>query len=139
MGDGFGVLDNATWLEVRKVGDVGPKLVLLPERMAICRLASNAPVPAWPTGDFVSVTRTNEELSIVCMENAVPDKVRCERGWRLLRVAGTMDLSAVGVLAGLTAPLAAAGVSIFAISTFDTDYVLVRENDLVRALQALRS
>jgi hypothetical protein len=112
-------------------------IVLLPGRYAVCRLPADAALPAWTTGEFISVTRTAEEQSVVCREEAVPVGVRCERGWRCLRVAGTLDLALVGVLASLLDPLADAGVSVFAVSTFDTDHLLVREDDLVRATESL--
>jgi hypothetical protein len=105
---------------------------------AICRLAADDPVPAWvPRAAFSSITRTDTELSIVCAQAAVPPGVRAERGWRLIGVQGPLDLSMVGVLAGLAATLAGAGISILAIGTFDTDYVLVRDSDLPRAVGAL--
>jgi hypothetical protein len=114
-------------------------LIVLEESFAICKLAGDATIPPWATAsDFFSITRTAEELSIVCRQDAVPDDLPSERGWRWLRVAGTMPFSVIGVLASLTAPLAEAGISIFAISTFDTDYLLVRENDLAAAVDALR-
>ena len=96
-------------------------------------------MPAWATGPFVSVTRTADELSVVCPEDVVPSEVRAERGWRCLRVAGTLDFSMAGVLAALVGPLAAAGVSVFAVSTFDTDYLLVKDQDLRRAVDVLRN
>jgi hypothetical protein len=106
---------------------------------AVCRLDSASPIPPWATaGDFFSVTRTADELSIVCRQAFVPDNARCERGWRCLRVAGTMDFSLVGVLAALVTPLADAGIGIFAFSTFDTDYLLVKDQDLMAAVDALR-
>lgn len=115
-----------------------PRLLLLPESYAICRLPPADGVPAWAfPGGLTSVTRTHDELSIVCRQDAVPEGVRCEPGWRCLRVAGTLDLRLVGVLASLTVPLAEAGVSVFAVSTYDTDYLLVRSGDLERALLAL--
>jgi putative acetyltransferase len=111
----------------------------LPDTFAICKLGSDAALPPWAsTGDFLSITRTADELSIICCQDRVPGGIRCERGWRCLRVAGTMPLSAVGVLASLTAPLAEAGISVFAVSTFDTDYLLVKEMDLEKARDALR-
>jgi hypothetical protein len=113
--------------------------VLLSGSYAVCRLPADAPIPAWAfAGDFSSVTRTGEELSIVCLESAVPAEVRCVRGWRCLRVAGTLDFALVGILSSLTVPLAEANVSVVAVSTFDTDYILVREEDRERALAALR-
>jgi hypothetical protein len=115
-------------------------LVALPGAFAVCRLAPDAPVPGWAaTAPFLSVTRTADELSVVCPEGAVPDGVRCERGWQCLRVAGTLDFALVGVLAALLEPLAAAGISVFALSTFDTDYLLVRQGELGRAVEALRA
>ncbi len=105
-------------------------LILLPGRFAVCKMAPTAVIPAWAASEaFVSITRTNEELSIVCAELIVPEEVECARGWRCLRVAGTMDFSLVGVLASLVAPLAEAQISVFAISTFDTDYLLLPEKD----------
>jgi hypothetical protein len=77
-------------------------------------------------------------LSVVCHENVVPERVTAERGWRALRVAGVIDFSVVGVLASLAIPLSKAGISVFALSTFDTDYLLVREHDLRRASDVLR-
>jgi hypothetical protein len=89
-------------------------------------------------GSFLSVTRTADELSVVCAQDAVPGGVRCERGWRCLRVAGTLEFSLVGVLASLLGPLADAAVGVFVVSTFDTDYLLVKERDFGRAVEALR-
>jgi hypothetical protein len=114
-------------------------LLVLDETFAVSRLSGDAPVPTWANaGSFFSVTRTAEELSIVCRQDVVPESVPCERGWRCLRVVGTLPFSAVGVLAALATPLAAAGVSVFAVSTFDTDYLLVKENDLAAAADALQ-
>jgi hypothetical protein len=114
-------------------------LVSLHGTFAVCRLAADAPVPAWAAGGpFASITRTADELSVVCRQEAVPDGVTCERGWRCLRVAGVIDFAAVGVLAALVVPLAGAGISVFAVSTFDTDYLLVKEHDLPRAVEVLR-
>lgn len=118
----------------------GPPLRLLAGAFAICRLPPSATVPAWAwSGPLASVTRSEDELSIVCTDAAVPPAAeRVERDWRALVVAGPLDVDLVGVLAGLTAALAAAGVSVFALSTFDTDYLLVRARDLERAVAALR-
>jgi hypothetical protein len=108
-------------------------------RYAICRLGRDQAVPAWAWhGPLASVTRTPDELSIVCAEAAVPAAVeRVERGWRALRVAGPLDFGLVGVMARLTVPLAEVGISILALATFDTDYLLVREPDLAQAVDAL--
>ena len=113
-------------------------LQALPGLSAVCRLPPDAPWPIWAKGDFVTISRTVDELSVVCAAECVPADVRCERGWRCLRVAGVIDFSVVGVLSSLTAPLAEAGVSVFAVSTFDTDYLLVKEVDFGRACAALR-
>lgn len=114
-------------------------LLVMEGNFAVCRLDRDAAVPPWATaGAFFSVTRTPDELSVVCADEAVPDGVECERGWRCLRVAGTIPFSVVGVLAALSMPLTEVGVSVFAVSTFDTDYLLVKERDLPTALDALR-
>ena len=114
-------------------------LALLPDTFAICRLPASAALPTWAmVGSFCAVTRTPEELSIVCAEQAVPAGVTCQRGWRGLKVAGPLDFALTGVLASLAGPLAEAGVSIFAISTYDTDYLFVREEQLDTAIDALR-
>jgi uncharacterized protein len=112
---------------------------LLPTRLAVCQLEAGSPVPNWAlAGDFYSITRTSDELSIVCTEQNVPAGTRTERGWRGLKVEGPLDFTLIGILASLARTLAGAGVSLFAISTFDTDYLLVKENDLSRAIQALK-
>lgn len=113
-------------------------LSILPETFAISRLPASASAPAWAdTGAFRSVTRTLDELSIVCEDRAVPEGVAASRGWRVIRVAGTLDFSSTGILSSLAAPLAEARISIFALSTHDTDYVLVRDEALGRAVDAL--
>ena len=112
-------------------------LELLADTFAICRLTPDAPIPDWVQGEFVSITRTPEELSIVCRQEDVPDGVRSEAGWRCLRLAGQFNLSEIGVLASLTKPLAEAKVGVFVVGTFDTDYLLVREANLDDALKAL--
>lgn len=89
-------------------------------------------------GEFFSVTRTPAELSAVCDVAVVPSSVKAEGPWRALAVRGPLNFNMTGVLAALTAPLASAGISIFAISTFDTDYLLVRDRELDRAVRALR-
>ena len=116
-------------------------LELLPGTLAICRLPPDAAVPAWaggaPVPGLVSITRTSGELSIVCPQDRVPPDVTSARNWQALRVAGTLDFALTGILAALAAPLAAAGVSIFALSTYDTDYLLVPQRQLAEAIAAL--
>ncbi len=115
------------------------QLTLLPDTFAICRLNADAAIPAWATtGEFLSITRTSEELSIVCLQSLVPDGIRCERDWRCLQLAGPIPFSTVGVLASLVQPVAEAGISVFAISTFDTDYLLVKAANFKGAIDALR-
>lgn len=115
-------------------------LTVLPGSFAMVRLAADAPLPRWATqGEFFSVTRTSDEVSIVCLADQVPSGVASETGWRALKVKGPFALSEIGVLAALTAPLADAKVSLFAISTFDTDYLLVSERQLPAAIAAFKS
>jgi hypothetical protein len=111
----------------------------LPGQFAVCRLAPNTSIPEWATsGELTSITRTREELSIVCAEDRVPAGTRCERGYSALRVEGPLAPEMVGVLVSLATPLAGAGIPILAIGTYDTDYVLVRATDLERARDALQ-
>lgn len=115
------------------------RLAILPEVLAVCRLTADDAFPPWlPARGLVSVTRTADELSIVCASDAVPANVRCEAGWRALMVEGPLDFGLTGILASIAAPLAEAGISMFAISTFDTDYVLVKAERLEDAVEALR-
>jgi uncharacterized protein len=114
------------------------ELSLLPERFAISRLAADAPIPAWAMqGSLFSVTRTGDELSIVTELSRVPVGVQSQPGWRVLKVHGPFVLSEIGVLAVLASPLADAKISLFAISTFDTDYLLVASETLSAAIAAL--
>jgi GNAT superfamily N-acetyltransferase len=113
-------------------------LTRLNDTFAVCRLSGDASIPTWAAAaGFFSITRTADELSVVCRQDVVPEDIRCERGWRCMRVEGTIPLSFVGVLASLTTPLTEAGISVFAISTFDTDYLLVKEKDLSPTVEAL--
>jgi hypothetical protein len=113
-------------------------LSILNGTFAICRLLPGDPLPAWlPMGGFVSFTRTDEELSVVCSETVVPEGIRSERGWRILKVQGPLDFSLTGILASLSGVLADANISLFAISTFDTDYLLVLEAQLEQAVAVL--
>jgi uncharacterized protein len=119
------VADSAASLELR----------LLERRFAVCRLPPDAPAPA----QFWSVTRTEDELSVICADDAVPSGAAAERGWRGLQVAGPLDFALTGVAAALTTPLAAAGVSVLPVATYDTDYLFVREEALDAAVGALRA
>lgn len=116
------------------------KLAWLDDRLTICRLPPHEPWPDWlPNQGLVACVRTADELSVVCRTSAVPSGIQQERGWRAFRVVGVLEFSQTGILSSLAAPLAEAGISIFAMSTFDTDYLLVREQDVERASGALGS
>lgn len=118
------------------------QLSILPGRFAVCRLLPTRDVPDWVWTDrtLLSVTYTADELSIVCASDNVPDTpngVQCERGWAAIKVKGPLDFALTGILASLATPLAEAGIALFALSTFDTDYLLVKENVLHRAKAVL--
>lgn len=118
------------------------ELEVHPAALAVCRLDASAPVPTWVTDTadpLISVTRTPDELSIVVPEAAVPGSVRAETGWRALSVEGPLAFSMTGVLASLAVPLADAGIPIFVVSTYDTDWLLVKEDDLNQTVETLRS
>ncbi|HEY6866604.1 MAG TPA: ACT domain-containing protein [Candidatus Eisenbacteria bacterium] len=122
-------------------------LRLLAGRFAVCRLDPASEPPAWafrPGAALASATRTRDELSVVCDEASLPDAdapgvrpAHVERGWRALALEGPIPFEETGVLAALAEPLARAGVPLFALSTHDTDLILVKERDLERALAAL--
>jgi hypothetical protein len=115
------------------------RMSVLDGRFAVCRLEADAPVPYWPRGAFVSITRTPDELSIICKEDSVPEGVRVERDWRALRVEGPLPFEMTGVAAAFTKPLADARISVFVVATFDTDYLLVKADTFDRAVEALRA
>lgn len=124
----------------RPGGGPALELDLLSDPVAVCRLPAGAPWPVPPPGTALyAVTRTAGEISVVCTEDAAPAGARIEPGWRALRVRGPLDFSLVGVVASLTAPLGAADVAVFVLSTYDTDLVLVRSADAARAAAALRA
>ena len=126
-------------------------LEVLPERLSVCRLAADAAMPEWAAhaGSFCSVTRTADELSVICATARVPADgspaahapalTAREDGWRALKLVGPFAFTEVGVLLRIAAPLAAAGVSMLCVATFETDYVLVSEAQLTTALAALRA
>lgn len=117
-----------------------PRIERVPGTWAVARLAADAEIPAWVTpASFTSITRSDAELSIVAPESCVPAGVRAERGFAVWRVAGAIPFDAVGVLRSLLSPLESSGIPVLAISTFDTDYLLIREVDAGRAIPALRA
>ena len=114
-------------------------LDLLPDHLTICRLPPDALLPQWAESNGLqAIIRTSDELCIICDEGKVPANITAEPGWRAFKVRGPLVFSEVGVLASLANPLAEVDISIFAISTFETDYILVKENDLDQAVTALQ-
>lgn len=118
-------------------------LRLLPEILAVCQFPVESPIPEWAiSGNFYSITRTFEELSLVLRESEVPEGasgVKVEGGWRVIMVAGPLDFSLTGILAAITTPMATSGIPIFALSTFNTDYILVKQERISEALVVLRN
>jgi hypothetical protein len=115
-------------------------LELLLRQFSVCRLAADAAIPQWGTrGVLSSVTRTADEVSIVCDSKNVPGEVMSENGFRCFKLAGPFPFAMTGVLASVLEPLAKAKISIFAVSTYDTDYVMVKEKSLAKAIKALRA
>lgn len=119
----------------------GPHLTihLRTGRYAVSQLGADADLPQWAVSalGFVSITRREGELSLVTVGSAVPDGVKSHGGWRLLELEGPFEFSLAGILLSVVRPLAEAGVGIFALSTFDTDAVLVQERDIEKALHSL--
>jgi hypothetical protein len=115
------------------------QLAVLSDHLAVCRLQPQAAIPEWAIqAAFFSVTRTSDELSIVCPEQQAPVGIQCERGWRAVKIEGPFAFDETGILAAVADPLALAGVGILAIATYDTDYVLVKETQLAQAISVLR-
>lgn len=111
---------------------------LLKERFGVCRLNENEPIPEWAkNSDFYSITKTLDELSIVCSQDSIPSNIKCEKDWRTLKIEGPLDFSLIGILSSISTILAQTGISIFAISTYDTDYILVKDKDISNAIKAL--
>ena len=108
--------------------------------MAVCRFDSTAEIPNWiEPSDFYSVTRTDQELTIVCAEAFVAKGATSDTGWRCFKVEGPFDFSEIGIIFSLTQPLAQNKVSVFVISTFDTDYFMVKEQGLAKAVDVLKA
>jgi len=113
---------------------------VLEERYCVAKLPSDAPIPGPPDkATFWSLTIADEEISVVCPESEAPPGAEVERNWRCLKVQGPLEFSLKGVLVSLLAPLAEANVAVFATSTYDTDYILVKQYHLASALQALEA
>jgi hypothetical protein len=111
---------------------------LLKDKYGVCRLDKTELIPEWSkNSDFFSITKTGDELSIVCSETSIPNDIKCEKDWRILMVQGPLDFSLIGILSSISTVLAQNGISIFAISTYDTDYILIKNKDLDNAIEAL--
>lgn len=111
---------------------------LLKEKYGVCRLDRTEAIPEWAkSSEFSSITRTQDELSIVCFEGNIPDGIKCEKDWRILKVQGPLDFSLIGILSSISSILAQKSISIFAVSTYDTDYILVKNKDLDNAIKSL--
>lgn len=112
---------------------------VLPENFAIVQLPPNESPPNWVSGDFYSITRTSDELSIVCDQNLLPEGIKADKDWKALKIQGPLDFSLVGILSDISSTLAKGEVSIFVISTYNTDYILVKSKDLDKAVDLLKS
>ena len=114
------------------------KLLILHGLYAVCRLDPGDKIPEWSTeSDFLSVARSSDELSIVCRQKLVPREIRCNKNWRLIRIEEKLDLEMVGVLNRLLLPLEKAGVGVFVVSTYDTDYIMIASRKLKNAAAVL--
>lgn len=124
-----------------KFNNMNPQMLslkILPDRMAVCRFAPTAQLPeGLDKSGFYSITRTEEELTVVCAEASVPSRALSEGGWRCFKIQGPLDFSETGIIFSLSKPLAESGIPVFVVSTFDTDYFMVKEKDLVKAIEAL--
>jgi len=116
------------------------RLILLEGKYAICRLDPDSELPDWAAaGEFQAITRTPDELSVICLQKQVPRGINCQAGWKLLKIEGPFNFDEIGVLASLTAPLADAQISLLTISTYDTDYLLIQQENFSRASQILEA
>lgn len=114
-------------------------LKLLDKKYAVCSLDKDEVIPQnLIEGDFFSFTKTEDELSIVCLEENITENIKYEGGWRVLKIEGPLDFSLVGILSKISSLMAGSNISIFAISTYDTDYILIKESNINRAIEVLR-
>ena len=111
---------------------------LLKEKYGVCKLDKTELLPEWAkNSNFFSITRTSDELSVVCSEDNIPNDIKCEKDWRVLKIEGPLDFSLIGILSSISTILAQKGISIFAISTYDTDYILVQNKNINTAIDSL--
>ncbi len=114
-------------------------LLVLDPTFAICSLKRDSPLPEWATSsDFYSITRTYDELSIVCPQDQIPANVEINKNWRCLKVQGPLGFSITGILASISMPLSAEGVSVFVFSSYDTDHIMVKQYELEKAIDVLQ-
>lgn len=114
------------------------KMKLLKGKYGVCRLDKNETIPIWAqNSDFYSITKTSEELSVVCIQKQIPEHVKFESDWRIFKIEGPLDFSLIGILSSISSLLAKNKISIFAISTYDTDYILVKDKDVTNAVKVL--
>lgn len=110
----------------------------LPGLYSVCRLDKSETIPSWADGDgFVSISRTDDELSVVCLADRVPAQVRADRDWTCFKFQGPFEFNQTGIALSVIQPLSDAGIGIFLISTFDTDYLLVKAADAAAAITAM--
>ena len=115
-------------------------LQILNDKYAICKFNVNSDLPDWvKDSDFYSVTKTNDELSVVCKQSGSLDNCEISEDWQILKVAGPLDLSLIGIIAEISGTLRDNKIPIFTVSTFETDYILVKSKDLTRAVNSLKA
>lgn len=111
---------------------------LLKGTYGVCWLEESKAIPEWAfEGEFFSITKTKDELSLVCLEENIPSGTKCQGDWRILKVQGPLDFSLVGILSSISGILARQKISVFVISTYDTDYILIKEENLSKAIDSL--
>ena len=115
-------------------------LRLLEDTYGVCRLQKNDLIPSWAfQGEFYSITKTDDELSIVCLQNNIPENIQCETDWKILKIQGPLDFSLIGILSKISTLMAENKISIFAVSTYDTDYILVKKEKIENAISILEN
>ncbi|ENZ01854.1 ACT domain-containing protein [Clostridium thermobutyricum] len=115
-------------------------LTLLKEKYCVCRLNKDDEIPSWVLkGEFYSITRTEDELSIVCVQDNLKSKIKCEKNWKILKIDGPLDFSLIGILSKISVLMAENEISIFVVSTYDTDYILIKEKNLEKAIDILKN
>lgn len=118
------------------------KITLIPMefQLGVCKLSPKEEIPKWAykNKEFTSITYTDDELSIVCMEEDIPKGVEAELGWKVLKIKGQLDFSLVGILASVIKPLTENSISVFTISTYNTDYILIKEDQFEKGIELLK-